>query len=97
MTLPMTTSAPAAPSPLSQTGATAAVAAADTQLLRGIGLWGAVALVVGNVIGSGIFLTTGTMAAELPSTTLLLAAWVAGGLFQQPSQFGSMVLPKFQP
>ncbi len=53
--------------------------AADAQLLRGIGLWGAVALVIGNVIGSGIFLTTGTMVAELPSTTLVLAAWVAGG------------------
>ncbi|MGE4085874.1 MAG: APC family permease [Vicinamibacterales bacterium] len=66
----MTTSAPARP----------AAAAADDQLLRGIGLWGAVALVVGNVIGSGIFLTTGVMVAELPSTTLVLAAWAAGGL-----------------
>jgi APA family basic amino acid/polyamine antiporter len=58
----------------------ASVAAADAQLVRGIGLWGAIALVVGNVIGSGIFLTTGTMAAELPSTTLILTAWAAGGL-----------------
>jgi APA family basic amino acid/polyamine antiporter len=70
--LPMTTSAPAAPR--------TAPADADAKLLRGIGLWGAVALVIGNVIGSGIFLTTGTMVAELPSTTLVLAAWVAGGL-----------------
>ena len=46
----------------------------------GIGLWGATLLVIGNVIGSGIFLTTGGMVAELPSTTLVLAAWVAGGL-----------------
>ncbi|MGD9902026.1 MAG: APC family permease [Vicinamibacterales bacterium] len=67
----MTTSAPAR---------AAAAPAADDQLLRGIGLWGAVALVVGNVIGSGIFLTTGVMVAELPSTTLVLAAWAAGGL-----------------
>ena len=48
--------------------------------MRGIGLWGAIALVIGNVIGSGIFLTTGTMVAELPSTTLILTAWIAGGL-----------------
>jgi APA family basic amino acid/polyamine antiporter len=68
----MTTSAPAT--------TTAAVAAADDKLLRGIGLWGAIALVIGNVIGSGIFLTTGTMVAELPSTTLVLTAWLAGGL-----------------
>ncbi len=67
MTRPMTTSAPARPP-------------ADDQLLRGIGLWGAIALVVGNVIGSGIFLTTGTMVAELPSTTLVLLAWLSGGL-----------------
>lgn len=67
MTSPMTTSAPARPP-------------ADDQLLRGIGLWGAIALVVGNVIGSGIFLTTGTMVAELPSTTLVLLAWLSGGL-----------------
>lgn len=53
---------------------------ADDQLVKGIGLWGATLLVIGNVIGSGIFLTTGGMIAELPSTTLLLAAWVAGGL-----------------
>jgi len=54
--------------------------AADAQLVRGIGLSGATLLVVGSVIGSGIFLTTGVMAQELPSTTLVLAAWAAGGL-----------------
>lgn len=53
---------------------------ADAQLVKGIGLWGATLLVIGSVIGSGIFLTTGGMLAELPSTTLLLAAWGAGGL-----------------
>ena len=53
---------------------------ADAKLVRGIGLWGATLLVIGNVIGSGIFLTTGSMVAELPSTVLVLAAWTAGGL-----------------
>lgn len=53
---------------------------ADAQLVKGIGLAGATLLVIGSVIGSGIFLTTGGMIAELPSTTLVLAAWVAGGL-----------------
>jgi APA family basic amino acid/polyamine antiporter len=55
-------------------------AAADDQLVKGIGLSGATLLVIGSVIGSGIFLTTGGMVAELPSTTLMLTAWVAGGL-----------------
>jgi APA family basic amino acid/polyamine antiporter len=53
---------------------------ADAQLVRAIGLWGATLLVIGSVIGSGIFLTTGIMVQELPSTTLVLAAWLAGGL-----------------
>jgi APA family basic amino acid/polyamine antiporter len=47
--------------------------------VRAIGLWGATLLVIGNVIGSGIFLTTGGMVQELPSTLLVLAAWAAGG------------------
>ena len=54
--------------------------AADARLVRAIGLWGATLLVIGNVIGSGIFLTTGIMVQELPSTTLVLSAWLAGGL-----------------
>jgi APA family basic amino acid/polyamine antiporter len=74
----MTLSAPAAPRPSAAT--TPSAPEADAKLLRGIGLWGAVALVIGNVIGSGIFLTTGVMVAELPSTVLVLTAWLAGGL-----------------
>jgi APA family basic amino acid/polyamine antiporter len=54
--------------------------AAEAQLVRAIGLWGATLLVIGNVIGSGIFLTSGIMVQELPSTTLVLTAWAAGGL-----------------
>lgn len=51
----------------------------DAGLVRAIGLWSASLLVIGSVIGSAIFLTTGIMADRLPSTTLLLAAWAAGG------------------
>jgi APA family basic amino acid/polyamine antiporter len=43
-------------------------------------LGSAVLLVIGSVVGSGIFLTTGGMAALIPSPTLLLAAWVLGGV-----------------
>src|SRR5918995_3893216 len=53
---------------------------ADAQLNRVIGLGGATLLVIGSVIGSGIFLTTGIMLQQLPSVSLVLAAWVAGGL-----------------
>ncbi len=53
---------------------------ADDGLVRAIGLGSAVLFVVGSVIGSGIFLTTGGMAAVIPSTSLLLMAWALGGV-----------------
>lgn len=53
---------------------------ADARLVRAIGLGGATLIVVGSVIGTGIFLTTGIMFAELPSVPLVLLAWVTGGL-----------------
>ncbi len=51
------------------------------QLDRAIGPVAATLLVVGGIVGSGIFLTTGRMASAVPSASLLLLAWVAGGLF----------------
>ena len=53
---------------------------ADEGLVRAIGLGSAVMLVIGSVIGSGIFLTTGGMAALIPSASLLLLAWTLGGV-----------------
>lgn len=50
-------------------------------LERAIGPFAATLLVIGGIIGSGIFLTTGVMAATLPSASLLLLAWVVGSLF----------------
>jgi basic amino acid/polyamine antiporter, APA family len=61
----------------------ACVICAPTQeqsLIRGITFWPATMLVVGNVIGSAIFLTTGAMVQALPSASLVLGAWLAGGL-----------------
>jgi APA family basic amino acid/polyamine antiporter len=51
-----------------------------TTLSREIGLIGATSLVIGNVIGSAVFLTTGIMAERMPSASLILLAWIAGGL-----------------
>lgn len=52
----------------------------DEGLIRALGLGSAVLFVLGSVIGSGIFLTTGVMAETLPSPSLLLLAWLAGGV-----------------
>jgi APA family basic amino acid/polyamine antiporter len=57
-----------------------AAAPPDEGLVRAIGPGSAILFVLGSVIGSGIFLTTGVMAAALPSPTLILAAWVTGGV-----------------
>lgn len=50
-------------------------------LERAIGPFTATLLVIGGVIGSGIFLTTGPMAQTLPSASLLILAWALGSLF----------------
>ncbi|MGB2592675.1 MAG: amino acid permease [Candidatus Acidiferrum sp.] len=50
------------------------------QLVRGLGLWAAVAIVIGDTIGSGIFLVTSDMARTTGSATLVFAAWIIGGL-----------------
>jgi APA family basic amino acid/polyamine antiporter len=52
----------------------------DEGLVRAIGLGSAILFVVGSVIGSGIFLTTGVMASSIPSASLLLLAWALGGV-----------------
>jgi APA family basic amino acid/polyamine antiporter len=49
-------------------------------LVRQLGLFDSTMVVVGVVIGSGIFLTTGIMARHIPSASLILLAWLTGGL-----------------
>ena len=49
-------------------------------LLRQLGLFSATALVVSNMIGTGIFTSTGFQAGELGSPKLILWIWVVGGL-----------------
>src|SRR5580704_8325701 len=39
-----------------------------------------VAIVVGTVIGSGVFLVPGSIAREIPSIPLMMSLWVLGGL-----------------
>lgn len=56
------------------------ITSTDTVLKRDIGLFSAVNLVVGGVIGSGIFMVAASMANILPSPFLILLAWIIGGL-----------------
>jgi APA family basic amino acid/polyamine antiporter len=49
-------------------------------LRRELGLWTAVSLVVGTVIGSGIFLVPKTMVLAVGSPEIVFAVWIFGGL-----------------
>ena len=53
----------------------------DTEFKRGIGLYASTMVVVGSMIGSGIFLVSAEMGRQTASPGLLLTAWiVTGGL-----------------
>jgi APA family basic amino acid/polyamine antiporter len=50
-------------------------------LLRQLGLFSASALVISNMVGTGIFGITGYMAADLGSAWIILGCWAVGALF----------------
>ena len=50
------------------------------KLERQLGLFDSSMMVIGIVIGSGIFMTTGLMADVLPSASLILIVWILGGM-----------------
>jgi len=54
---------------------------AGPRLLRELNLLDTTFLVIGSVIGSGIFMTSGFIAEYLPSPGLILLVWLVGGLF----------------
>ena len=55
-------------------------ATAAPTLRRQLGLWSAIAVLVGSTIGSGIFRSPAGIAAKLPGPLPLMMVWVAGGI-----------------
>jgi amino acid transporter len=51
-----------------------------TGLTRQLGLWSAVAIVIGSTIGSGIFRTPAGVADKLPGPAAIFAVWITGGV-----------------
>ena len=49
--------------------------------LQKLGFIGTLSLVIGNIIGVGIFTTTGFMIRYLDSPLLILAAWLVGAVY----------------
>ncbi|HWJ40439.1 MAG TPA: amino acid permease, partial [Candidatus Limnocylindrales bacterium] len=65
----------------SRSATTDSTFARNSSLPRRLGLWSAVAVLVGSTIGSGIFRSPAGIANKLPGPLPLLAIWVTGGLF----------------
>jgi basic amino acid/polyamine antiporter, APA family len=57
------------------------------ELIRGLGPWTSAAIVVGTMIGTGIFLKPAEMAADAGSVVVVFAAWIVGGIL---SLFGAL-------
>lgn len=64
-------------------------ASSGIELKRQIGLYAAIAITVGNIVGSGIFASPKTVAAHIHGVPVALLAWVIGGVL---SLCGSFVL-----
>ena len=50
------------------------------ELKRDLGLWGAAAIVVGTIIGSGIFIVPRSMIQLVGSVKIVFVVWAVGGL-----------------
>src|SRR5689334_2615466 len=57
------------------------------ELKRALGVWSAAAIVVGTVIGSGIFLVPNTMVKNVGSPGMVFAVWIFGGIL---TMFGAL-------
>ena len=53
---------------------------AAASLPRKLGLWSAIAVLIGSTIGSGIFRTPAGIADKLPGPLPMMSVWVVGGL-----------------
>ena len=56
-------------------------------LVRGLGAWATAAIVVGTMIGTGIFLKPAEMAQAAGASGVVFAAWIVGGIL---SMFGAL-------
>lgn len=49
-------------------------------LLRGLGLLAAISIIIGNVIGTGVFLKARVMTCNVGDGTWVIIAWIAAGV-----------------
>lgn len=63
------------------------ITSSEARLARRLGLFDTTMLVMGGIIGSGIFINPYVVAQQVPSTILILAAWTFGGLIALAGAF----------
>ena len=59
----------------------------ETELARRLGLFDATMIVMGGIIGSGIFMNPSVVALQVHTPFLILGAWLLGGLFALAAAF----------
>ena len=72
-------------------------APAAPSLAREIGLFGATMLVMGGIVGSGIFMNPYVVAGQVGTPALILAAWTFGGLVALAGAFAYAELASLRP
>jgi basic amino acid/polyamine antiporter, APA family len=59
-----------------------------SSLAKKIGFWSATSIIIGSIIGSGVFMKPASMASQLGSPVWLTLVWVIAGIF---SLFGALI------
>ncbi len=65
--------------------------------MRGMGPWGAIAVNVANMIGTGVFLKARVMTCNVGSAHMVLAVWVAAGLLSLAGTFSYSEIAAMMP
>ena len=72
-------------------------AVARRELIRGVGVWGATAVNVANMIGTGVFLKTRVMTCNVGNAKTVLLVWVAAGLLSLAGTFSYSEIAAMMP
>ena len=59
------------------------------ELRRALGLWSAIAVVIGTAIGSGVFLVATDMVKAVGTPAMVFVVWIFGGVL---TLFGALIL-----
>src|SRR5499427_9869404 len=59
------------------------------ELVQGLGAWATMAMVVGHIIGTGVFLVPSAMTRATGSVGLVFLVWIVGGIL---SLFGALTI-----